>query len=215
VSTFQLFPPLDAATEAALRASIETHGVLVPVTIDQHERIIDGHHRARIAEELGVDYTVLVCEITDDDHGRVVATTLNTARRHLEPSQRREIVAGLRQQGHSLRAIGGALGVDDKTVRNDLATADPSAVPDRIVGLDGKSRPAKRAKDVVPGDVITDDCGDEREVAAVEAIGEEVMLFDEEGEALRSSPSGRHCTPIRRWAQLSPFHSTWACSTPW
>jgi hypothetical protein len=38
----------------ALRASIRTHGVLVAVVRDQHGRIIDGHHRERIAAELGV-----------------------------------------------------------------------------------------------------------------------------------------------------------------
>jgi len=69
---------------------------------------------------------------------------LNADRRQLTSEQRREIVASLREAGHSLRAIGGAVGVDDKTVRNDLSTADLSAVPDRVKGLDGKSRPARR-----------------------------------------------------------------------
>jgi hypothetical protein len=55
-------------------------------------------------------------------------------------------VAALREEGHSLRAIAGAVRVDEKTVRNDLATADRSAVPDRVTGLDGKSRPSRRQK---------------------------------------------------------------------
>src|SRR4051812_39932626 len=55
VQGFALFGPLEPATEAALRASIERFGVLVPVTFDQRGRILDGHHRWRMAAELGVD----------------------------------------------------------------------------------------------------------------------------------------------------------------
>jgi hypothetical protein len=45
----------------------------------------------------------------------------------------------------STRAIGSALGVDPKTVRNDLAQLGKnSPVPDRVTGTDGKERPAVR-----------------------------------------------------------------------
>ena len=50
----------------------------------------------------------------------------------------------LREDGHSLRAIGGALGVSDHTVRNDLSAAPEGAPPDRVTGQDGKSYPARR-----------------------------------------------------------------------
>lgn len=69
--------------------------------------------------------------------------TLNMARRHLDAGQRREIVASLREHGHSNPAIAKALGVDEKTVRNDLAGSDYSE-PDRVVGKDGKSYPARK-----------------------------------------------------------------------
>ncbi|MGH9187583.1 MAG: ParB N-terminal domain-containing protein [Acidimicrobiales bacterium] len=49
---YQLFDPLPAPLEAALRASIERFGVLVPVVKDAAGDIIDGHHRQRIADEL-------------------------------------------------------------------------------------------------------------------------------------------------------------------
>lgn len=184
MSDFQLFPPLDAATEAALRASIELEGVLVPVIVDQAGRIIDGHHRARIAEELGVDYATISLSVNDDEHGRVLAAKLNAVRRQLKPKQRRLVVGGLRQRGLGITAIAKALGVSVGTVHGDLQVFNPENLPDSITGRDGKLYPAKRAKDVVPGDVITDDCGDEREVAAVEADGEEVVLYDDEGEAI-------------------------------
>jgi hypothetical protein len=67
---FQEMPALDPATEAALRASIERFGVLVPVVRDQHGRTIDGHHRARIADELGVAYPSDTVQVDDDDQAR-------------------------------------------------------------------------------------------------------------------------------------------------
>lgn len=42
-----------------------------------------------------------------------------------------------------MRAIGGAVGVNERTVRRDLAPA-ASAAPKRVTGLDGKSYPATR-----------------------------------------------------------------------
>ena len=40
-ASVQLFEPLTAPTEAALRASIERFGVIVPIVRDQHGRILD------------------------------------------------------------------------------------------------------------------------------------------------------------------------------
>lgn len=158
MSETQTFPPLDSATEAALRESIRRFGVIVPVVLDQHGRIIDGHHRTRLAGEEGIELPTRVREVADDDELRDLAATLNLDRRHLPTKRRREIVAALRSEGHSLRAIAGAVGVDDKTVRNDIAGADMSA-PAEVTGQDGKSYPATRA----PRDRIDD--GTKAEVA--------------------------------------------------
>ncbi len=145
---FQLFPVLDAATESALRFSIERFGVLVPVAKDQHGRTLDGYHRSRIADDLGVTYRVDVISVADDDEALEIARTLNADRRMLTVEQRREVVAALRGEGHSTRAIAGALGVGDGTVRNDLSAGAQGCAPDseRVTGLDGKSYPAKRAQ---------------------------------------------------------------------
>lgn len=140
----QLFPELDGATEAALRASIERFGVLVPVAKTQHGEILDGYHRSRIADDLGVRYRVDVHTVADEMEAREIARTLNADRRHLSVEQRRHVVAVLREQGHSLRAIAGAVGAAVNTVRSDLSTVSVDTVPDRVVGLDGKSRPSRR-----------------------------------------------------------------------
>lgn len=144
---FQLFDALPAHIEDALRASIERFGVLVPVVKDQHGNIIDGHHRSRIADQLGVKYRVDVVQVADEDEAREIARTLNSDRRQLTEDQRREVVRVLREQGHSVRAIAAALKVGKSTVDRDVAElsrAGQLEQPDRAVGLDGKSRPAKR-----------------------------------------------------------------------
>lgn len=58
--------------------------------------------------------------------------------------ERAEVVLELRSAGLSTRAIGAAIGVDQKTVVNDLATEENSSVglPDTVTSLDGRVRPA-------------------------------------------------------------------------
>ena len=138
-----LFAALDAATEAALRESIRRFGVLVPVVRDQHGRTLDGHHRSRIADEEKVPYRVDVVAVADDDEAREIGVTLNADRRQLGADQRREIVASLREAGHSLRAIAGAVGVSAKTVHQDLSGVT-QVTPGEVRGQDGKRYPAKR-----------------------------------------------------------------------
>ncbi len=145
----QFFSPLDSATEAALRASIERFGVLMPIIQDQHGNILDGNHRMRLAEQLGARYRVDVVVVESADEAEEVARTLNEDRRQIMPADlRRKVVAELREQGHSYRAIGGALGVHDTTALRDMqkTTAAGAAVeePEHITGLDGKVRPARR-----------------------------------------------------------------------
>jgi len=66
--------------------------------------------------------------------------------------QRREIVAALREHGHSLRAIAGAVGVDAATVHRDAASSGvAAATPDEVRGLDGKRYPARQAPERVKG----------------------------------------------------------------
>jgi hypothetical protein len=145
--TTRLFPPLDATIEAALGASIERFGVIVPVVEDQHGNTLDGHHRKRIADELGKPYEIQTVHVRDLDEACAVARTLNADRRHLTIEQRREVVAVLRQDGHSERAIAGALNVPKTTIHRDveqLVQADQLKPPEIIKGLDGKSRKAER-----------------------------------------------------------------------
>lgn len=155
---FQLFPQLPAAVEAALRESIQRFGVLVPVAVDQHGNVLDGHHRQRIAAELGVDCRMDVHQVADDDEAREIARTLNSDRRHLTEDQRREVVAALRGQGHSLRAIAGAVGVDQRTVQRDvdrsIAAGAAIEVPERVQRQGGGTYPARRTEPQLPAEPL-------------------------------------------------------------
>ena len=154
----QPFGPLDAATEAALRASIVRFGVIVPVVKTQDGRIIDGHHRSRIAGELNVSYAVDVRNVADEDEAHELARSLNADRRQLTQEQRQDVVlalASMRSEDdpgarvHSPNAIAAALGVDRMTVVADerqLESARKLEPAEFVIGLDGKTRSARRPK---------------------------------------------------------------------
>lgn len=145
---FQVFADLDEATYEALKESIRRRGVLVPIAVDQHGRILDGHNRVRAAAEVGVDCPQVTVHVVNHQDGRDVALLLNTVRRHLDVEQRRQVVADLRTAGHSLRAIAGAVGVSKSQVAKDVEAEELSTggqlAPERSTGLDGKTRPSTR-----------------------------------------------------------------------
>jgi len=145
--SYQLYPDLEPAVEAALRSSIRRWGVIYPIVTDQAGRVIDGHHRQRIAQELGQRPKIEVRRVRSEDEALELARTLNEDRRQLPLDQRREVVADLRSEGHSVRAIGGALGVSKSTIQDDLTQlsgAGQLKQPETVRGLDGKARPATR-----------------------------------------------------------------------
>lgn len=142
----QLFDSLPPHIEDALRASIDRFGVLQPIIVwRQTGEVLDGNHRQRIAADLDVECPKRLVDAEDEDEARAIAVTLNADRRHLDPAQRREVVAHLRGQGHSYRAIGDALDVSPQTAMRDAATVpDGTVQPETVRGLDGKERPAVR-----------------------------------------------------------------------
>jgi ParB-like chromosome segregation protein Spo0J len=85
-------PPLSEEEYAALRNDIERNGILVPVLVDQHGRILDGYQRVKIANALGIDYPREVREVADDNEAQDLALTLNMVRRHLNREQKRVLI---------------------------------------------------------------------------------------------------------------------------
>jgi ParB-like chromosome segregation protein Spo0J len=130
---YQLLPPLSAEEFTGLRADIEANGIRVPVDVDEDGQVLDGHHRQRIAAELGIPCPTRVLAGLTEDEKRAHAVAVNTHRRALTVSQRRDLVhAELeRDPSRSDRAIGRLCGVDGKTV---AAIRVRNSAPEEAVG---------------------------------------------------------------------------------
>jgi hypothetical protein len=157
---YQVLPPLTPKELEDLKASILEQGVLVPVDVDEDGVILDGHHRAMVAEALGVDCPRrVVAGLVDEGARRAYAVKVNITRRHLTQKARQELLGKLRAEGWSIRRIEAETGVPKSTVARDLAEPPvpsgtpaqheppvPHGTPDRIIGEDGKTYPPTRPK---------------------------------------------------------------------
>ena len=169
---FQVMAPLDRDALAALRADIAAHGVQVPVVRTADGRIVDGHHRARIAEDLGIDCPSLTVDV-DDQAATEMALRLNLLRRHLGPvawaaAFRRlaevrgvKLGQGARNDRTSdsvsevarpadLSALATELGVNPRTARRRLRLADKLAGhPDLAARVDRGEIDGRKAEELV------------------------------------------------------------------
>lgn len=128
-ATFQPMPDLAPEQYDALKAEIETKGIVVPIVVDQHGRVLDGHNRKAIADELGIDCPTETRFVADDAEAEDLAVILNCARRHLNREQIRQIVANeiVRKPDDSDRAIARRVGCSPSTVgsvRKPLSNLD-------------------------------------------------------------------------------------------
>lgn len=142
---YQLFPNLTADEMEALTADIKARGVMVPVEVDENDDILDGHHRAVIADSLGVEYPKIVREGWSEEQKLTHVVALNAHRRQLTSEQRAEVVGQLRKARMSTRSIAKAVGVSKDTVRRDLIGAD-APMPATVQTTDGRSYPAFRPR---------------------------------------------------------------------
>lgn len=150
---YQPFRDLDDETNDALKKSIARFGVVCPVIVDGNGSIIDGHQRARIAGELGLTYSVIKRSVKNDDDAISLAYSLNADRRHLTVDERREIVADLRAQGFSLRAIAGVVNASLGTVHSDARHS--GVQPEHVTGDDGKTYAGSRPPADENGEIVS------------------------------------------------------------
>ena len=151
---YQWLSPLGDADYVALRESIETFGVMVPVVVDEHGSVIDGYHRVKVCLELGIDWPRTVLSGLSEAEKWDRARDLNDARRHLTASQRKAVLIRLneRMQGKSLRLRAGKLGLSRETVRRMDAQSASGLLSDTPepeafrTGTDGKQYRATRLR---------------------------------------------------------------------
>ncbi len=133
---YQFLPALTDDEFAALKANIEQRGVIQPVVVDEAGIVIDGHHRARACDELGIDYPRVVLEGMSDDEKVEQALVLNLGRRHLTRDQKRDLVVRLRDAGRTERWIATATGIPKSTVHRYLDPAPNGATLDELAVLE-------------------------------------------------------------------------------
>lgn len=134
---YQLLPRLTDEEFDALRDDIQTNGIRVPIDVDENGTVIDGHHRAWIAADLGIDCPRRVVAGLTDEQKRGHAIAANVYRRSLTRDQRREMVRRLRDLGMSVRQIAEVASVPRSTVSDDVS--DSGHVVPPVVGTDGKT----------------------------------------------------------------------------
>lgn len=140
---YQLLPDLTDDEYQALKDNIATFGVLHPVVVDEDGNIIDGHHRVRACDELGIDYPKTILPGLTEQQKLEQSLSFNLARRHLTPEQKQALVADLRERGLSIRVISEQTGIPKSTVHR-YASAVPDGTPEYVTGEDGKRYRAVR-----------------------------------------------------------------------
>ncbi|MFI0915227.1 ParB N-terminal domain-containing protein [Streptomyces abikoensis] len=149
---YQLLPPLSEEEYAALRADIAEYGVRVPIDVDEHGAILDGHHRAWITAELGIECPRRVVAGLTDEQKRTHAIAVNVHRRTLSREEKRVLIrrslAGdphLSDRQHAERT-----GSDHKTVATQRSQMEGRGeIPHVAERTDtrGRQQPAARQTD--------------------------------------------------------------------
>ncbi|MDQ6667030.1 MAG: hypothetical protein M3Y53_02260 [Thermoproteota archaeon] len=98
-----LLPPVSEAEYESWKQSIASeHGLIVPIIVNKHGIVLDGHNRFRACKELGIPLQYQIKEFDDplEEKKFVIETNLN--RRHLNEFQKAEL-------GYLLEGIEGEL----------------------------------------------------------------------------------------------------------
>lgn len=153
---YQVMPDLTAEEYSELKADIAQRGVMVPVEMDEQGNVLDGHHRLRACEELGIsEYPKVIRAGLTEEGKRAHARKLNMARRHLTQEQRRELIRGQLRETPEIsdRQMASALNVSPTTVgtiRRQMEGAGQLSKLDSSIGADGKERPRQVERHLAP-----------------------------------------------------------------
>ena len=145
----QFFPDLLPEEYDLLKASIADHGVEVPIIVDQEGNTIDGLHRQRACDELGIDCPREVRHFETEAEKVELALRLNCRRRQLNRKQKRELIAAYLKcdpqiaDNYLAELIGGISKNTVADVRTDLEATCLIDKFETLRGKDGKDRPTK------------------------------------------------------------------------
>jgi len=91
-SAYQILPPLLPDEFEALKASIAKQGIDVPIIVDQDGNVIDGYHRQRACDELGIFCPREVRHFESETDKLELVLRLNCGRRQLNRQQKRSVI---------------------------------------------------------------------------------------------------------------------------
>lgn len=97
-----LIPPLSTKDNDELKDSIREKGLLKPITLNEKKIIIDGHHRYKICQELGIIPTFVIKHFESEYEEIEYINDCNIKRRHLNSFQRIAIALKIK---HKLEEI--------------------------------------------------------------------------------------------------------------
>jgi hypothetical protein len=87
-----LVPELSPEEYESLKQSIkEANGLYVPIIVNQDGTILDGHHRFKACQELGIEPRTIVREFSDELEERLFVIDCNLVRRQLSHFQKTEL----------------------------------------------------------------------------------------------------------------------------
>jgi DNA-binding transcriptional regulator YhcF (GntR family) len=174
----------------ALRQSLEQQGLRDAIVKDQHGDIIDGHNRAELCAELGIEPRYVTLEVDDPVHWIMHN---QTARRNLSEADMRQLIVETKTQDPtaSTRDIAAKLGTSNATVSRALKNTGVTGVTP-VKGKDGKTYKPRRKASTDKLDAALH-AYDRRKLAGEEITYEALME-----EAGTSSMPVRRALDIRR-----------------
>jgi len=143
-----LLPPLTSDEYERLKASIADRGVDVPSIVDEAGNTIDGFHRQKACDELGIFCPREVRQFPTEEDKYELALRLNCRRRQLNRVQKQALIETYLRCDPRIndKHLADTIGVSATTVgtiREKLVATSQIEKFDKLRGRDGKERPTK------------------------------------------------------------------------
>jgi site-specific DNA-methyltransferase (adenine-specific) len=145
-SHYNFLPPLLEEEFQSLKSSIKETTVEVPIIVDQDDEIIDGFHRQKACDELGVFCPREVRHFESDAQRFEVILNLNCRRRQLNREQKRKLIEVylIRDPQIADNFLGELIGVSKNTVSDVRRKLESTCQIDKFMKLRGKDGKVRR-----------------------------------------------------------------------
>ena len=145
-SKCNFLPPLLDDEFQGLKSSIDESGVEVPIVVDQDGEIIDGFHRQKACDELGVFCPREVRHFESEAQRFELILSLNCRRRQLNREQKRKLIEAYLTRDAQIadNFLGELIGVSKNTVADVRVELESTCQIDKFTKLRGKDGKVRR-----------------------------------------------------------------------